>query len=212
MIRFGISMACVSLAVLALAGCNKPGGTAAGDGDGGGLVPPAEAPVAAPVVTDIKSVSPMSQKPGLWQITQTLPNMPNAAIASKICVDAGMGEKMATYGMNNKTGSDTDCVNKTVTSTPTGADIAMTCTSKERTTDMKMHVERISDVEFKQTMDAKFSPAMAGGKDTMSMSMTGKWLGECPSGMKGGDVQIDKAGVTANMYEAMAKMKKEAAN
>ena len=198
---------CLTLAVVALAGCSKPGDQGSDDGDGGAPPPATASSAASPAaaVADAGAYSPMTQKPGLWSISQTMSSMGNMKVATKICVDATMTDKMATYGMTNQV-KDTDCSNKSVNRTADGADIAMTCTRDGRTTDMHMTVKRISDTEFTESMDAKITPAVAG-HDTMSMTMDGKWLGACPAGMKGGDVQVDTAGMKFNVNSAMAALK-----
>ena len=205
--QYGI---CVSIAVLALAGCSKPNAPGADDGDGGGTPPATAASAASPAAATADAgggYSPMTEKPGLWEITQNMASMGNMKIATKMCVDASMTGKMASYGMNNQV-KDTDCTKKSINRTADGADISMTCTSSGRTTDMHMTVKKISDTEFTETMDAKMTPAVAG-HESVSMTMDGKWLGACPAGMKGGDIQVNTAGtgVSFNVKNAMAEMK-----
>ena len=202
---------CITLAVLALAGCSKPSAPGADDGDGGGTPPATATSAASPAgaVADAGSYSPMTQKPGLWEVTQNMASMGNMKISTKMCVDATMTDKMASYGMGNQA-KDTDCSNKSINRTADGADISMTCTSSGRTTDMHMTIKRVSDTEFTESMDAKMTPAVAG-HDTVSMTMDGKWLGACPAGMKGGDVQVNTAGMNVNINAAMAAAKARAA-
>ncbi|MEI9902671.1 MAG: DUF3617 family protein [Asticcacaulis sp.] len=206
------SIVCITLALAALAGCSKPSGPSADDGDGGATPPATASDAASPAaaVADAGSYNPMTQKPGLWQISQTMTSMGGMKVDTKMCVDAAMGDKMATYGINNQV-KDTDCSNKSIVRSADGADISMTCVANGRTTDLKMHVKKVSDSEFSESMDARFTPATAG-HDSMSMTMDGKWLGACPAGMKGGDVRVDTTGVSMNMYSAMAKLKAAKAN
>lgn len=198
---------CITLAVLALAGCSKPSGDGADDGDGGGTPPAAAtadsaASPAAAVATAGGALSPMTQKAGLWQLTQTVGTHP--ATVTKMCVDAAMGANMATAAMSSNMPA-VDCSQKSVTPGLNGTDIAMTCTASGKTIDSKIHVERVSDSEYHQTMNATFTPAVAG-HDSISSTTDGKWLSACPADMKPGDI-ITSVGVKINMYDAMNKMK-----
>ncbi len=144
----------------------------------------------------------MSQKPGLWQLTQSIAGHPG--MVTKMCVDASMGGNMASLGMNASL-HNVDCSQKSVSQTATGVDVAMTCTTSGRTLDSHVHVERVGDSEFHQTMDATFTPAVAGHSQ-ISSTTDGKWLGACPADMKPGDV-VTATGVKVNMYAAMSQMK-----
>ena len=201
---------CLVTALVALAACSKSGGQSADDGDGGGTPPAAAAAdsAASPAAAVAGNwTSPMAQKPGLWQVTATVGTHP--AVVTKMCVDARMGENMAAMATNGSMPA-TDCSKKSVTPSATGADIAMTCTTSGRTVDSHIHVERVSDTEYHQTMDATFTPAVAG-HDKVSSTTDGKWLGTCPADMKPGDM-IMGTGIKVNMYDAMNKMKAMAPN
>ena len=198
---------CITLALVVLAGCSKPDAQSADDGDGGGTPPAAAAAdsAASPAATVAgagSAFSPMAQKAGLWQLTQTVGAHP--AMVTKMCVDAAMGANMATAAMGSNMAA-VDCSQKSVTRAANGADIAMTCTAQGRTIDSRIHIERNGDNAFHQTMNAKFSPAVAG-HDSVDSTTDGKWLGACPADMKAGDI-ITAVGVKINMYDAMNKMK-----
>lgn len=204
MTRIGYTL-CLTAALVAMAGCSRPGGDAGDDSDGGAAAPAtasqAASPAAAIADNGMKALSPMARKPGLWQLTQSLPNMPNAGIATKMCVDAAMGDRMATSAMAGM--HDVACTRRDVTPTATGMDIAMICSGSGRTINSHIHVERVSDTEFHQTMNATFTPAVAG-HETLSTTTTGKWLGACPADMKAGDVIVGN-GMKMNILDAMAK-------
>lgn len=200
---------CVVLAMVVLSGCNRSDASSADDGDGGGT-PPAAAPAdsaaspAAAVATAGQGTAfaPMTQKAGLWQLTETVGTHP--ASVTKMCVDAAMGANMAGSAIGGKM-PGVDCSQTSIAPGAHGTDIAMTCSGQGRTIDSRIHVEATSENDFHQTMSATFTPGVAG-HDSIESTTDGKWLGACPAGMKAGDI-ISATGIKINLYDAMNKMK-----
>jgi len=189
---------CIAVAVLGLAACSKPSEPPMGKT--AELTPAAKAAGAADVVL----ANPLGRKPGLWEMTNTVDGTQVAAMKTVMCIDAALGEKMSKMAGNRK--SDIDCGQRNIMAMPNGAIIDQTCTMDKTTVTSHIEITSVSDSEFHQTIDSKFSPAV-GGREQSKVSMDGKWLGACPSTMKPGDMQLP-GGIVVNMPAMADKMKK----
>jgi len=133
-------------------------------------------------------VSRLGQKAGLWQLTQTLPQLGGKSVA-KICVNDAQGEKLALVGHDlpgKPEMAHLECSARSVTKSDDGADIDTVCMVNDTTLTSHIHVDIIGNDAFHQTVETRYSPAFAGHGNQVTVT-DGKRLGDCPAGMKAGD-------------------------
>jgi len=148
----------------------------------------------------LAQASPMAQKPGLWEMTTSVPGMP-AGLVSKLCVDQGLSERMVEVGLKGT--GDAQCTQSNLIKTGSTVDVDSVCHMSGRKITSHVRMEMISDSEYHQTIAATMEPPMSGdGKSTTTV--IGKRLGECPADMKGGDMMVP-GGMKINMYDALNK-------
>ena len=133
-------------------------------------------------------VSRLGQRAGLWQLTQTLPQLGGKSVA-KICVNDAQGEKLALIGQDlpgKAEMSGLECSARQVTKSDDGADIDTVCMVNDTTLTSHIHVDIIGNEAFHQTAETRYSPAFAGHGDQVTVT-DGKRLGDCPAAMAPGD-------------------------
>ncbi len=145
----------------------------------------------APVSSEsapVYKVSRLGQRAGLWQLTQTLPQLGGRSV-SKICVNDAQGEKLALIGHDlpgKPEMKNLECSARSVTKSDDGADIDTVCTVNDTTLTSHIHVDIIGNDAFHQTVETRYSPAFAGHGNQVTIT-DGKRLGDCPDSMKAGD-------------------------
>ncbi|CAM3136008.1 DUF3617 domain-containing protein [Asticcacaulis taihuensis] len=185
-----LTTALILIAALgSMVGCSKP---KAPESQSAGIEAAKPAPLA--------EASPMAQKPGLWEMTTSVPGMP-AGLVSKLCVDQGLSERMVEVGMKGT--GDAQCTQSNIVKTGTTVDVDSVCQMSGRKVTSHIRMEMISDSEYHQTIAATMEPPLSGdGKSTTTV--IGKRLGDCPVDMKGGDMTVP-GGMKINMYDALNK-------
>jgi hypothetical protein len=136
----------------------------------------------------VYKVSRLGQKAGLWQLTQTLPQLGGKSVA-KICVNDAQGEKLALVGHDlpgKPEMAHLECSARSVTKSNDGADIDTVCMVNDTTLTSHIHVDIIGNDAFHQTVETRYSPAFAGHGNQVTVT-DGKRLGDCPGNMKAGD-------------------------
>ncbi|MGN6207514.1 DUF3617 domain-containing protein [Asticcacaulis sp.] len=136
----------------------------------------------------VYKVSRLGQRAGLWQLTQTLPQLGGRSV-SKICVNDAQGEKLALIGHDlpgKPEMAHLECSARSVTKSDDGADIDTVCMVNDTTLTSHIHVDIIGNDAFHQTVETRYSPAFAGHGNQVTIT-DGKRLGDCPAGMKPGD-------------------------
>lgn len=136
----------------------------------------------------VYKVSRLGQRAGLWQLTQTLPQLGGRSVA-KICVNDAQGEKLALIGHDlpgKPEMAHLECSARSVTKSDDGADIDTVCMVNDTTLTSHIHVDIIGNDAFHQTVETRYSPAFAGHGNQVTVT-DGKRLGDCPAGMKAGD-------------------------
>ena len=143
-------------------------------------------------------VSKMTQRPGLWEITTSVPSMPKGLV-SKLCMDSGLSERMVEIGMRGA--GDAKCTQNNIVKSGATVDVDSVCHMSIRKITSHIRMEMISDSEYRQTIASTMEPPMGGdGKSTTTV--IGKRLGDCPMDMKGGDMVVP-GGMKINMYDAL---------
>ena len=133
-------------------------------------------------------VSRLGQRAGLWQLTQTLPQLGGRSVA-KICVNDAQGEKLALVGHDlpgKPEMTSLECSARSVTKSDEGADIDTVCAVNNTTLTSHIHVDIIGNDAFHQTVETRYSPAFAGHGNQVTIT-DGKRLGDCPDSMRPGD-------------------------
>lgn len=185
--------------LLALAACSKKD-EAAKTGDAAPAVATAPAgPMAMP-----------SRKAGLWSQTISTGGMDQTM---KICFDADTDKKMAVWGQ--AMGDDNPCSKNSVVPIPGGFKVDSVCDMGPSGT-----ITSTSTVsgDFNSAYKVKVASTTTGAtipqaNGSHAVDITAKWEGPCPTGMKGGDLQIAgmPAGMKMNLEEMQAQTKQAGA-
>ena len=184
----GLAIVCV--AALTLAACQKKSETTAATGDS----PSASATAPAGPVTLPK------RKPGLWSHTVATAG---ATQAMKICLDADTDAKMTVWG---QAASNEMCAKNTFTAIPGGYAFDSECDmgTMGRVVSKGVVTGDFGSAYTVKTTSTTTGSSMAQANGTSEMTLTAKWEGACPAGMKGGDVSLP-GGMTINMESLTAK-------
>lgn len=190
--------AVLGVSLLALAACSKKEDKAApaAEASASASASGADASATAGPVTFPK------RKPGLW--THTM-NAHGTTQAMKICIDADTDAKMSVWGQ--AVGKEM-CSKNAVSAAPGGYSFESECDMGQMG-----HVVSKGSVtgDFNSAYTVKTTSTTTGSSmpqanTTSEMTLEAKWVGECPAGMKGGDVELP-GGVKINM-ETMTAAKK----
>ena len=185
--------ACIALALLGLAACSKPSTSTSSSTTTTSTT--VTTTTSAPSITDLNSLSPMSAKPGLWELKQVVPGV-GSTIATQMCTDAMTGAKMMQSSMAMR--KNASCGAPAVQASGNTIAIDATCQVDGSSIASHTTITKTSDTSFHEDIAAKFTPAMHG-QDSMQTSMDGTWLGPCTAGMKPGDMMVQ--GVKVNMTQ-----------
>lgn len=203
------------LAVCVLAGCNARHEAAQPPNASASAVASAEASddgaaaslsaSSAASSREIAAIGRLGQKPGLWVLTQSLPQMGGSS-KQKICVSADQGATLALTGqdfLGKAEMARLECSVHTVRKSDTGADIDTVCAVNDTTLTSTVHVDIIGHEAYHQTAETRYSPGFAGHGDLVTIT-DGKWLGDCPANMNPGDF-ITQDGVHMKVGTVLAK-------
>lgn len=181
-----------AVAALALAGCQKKDEAGrAGDA----------APAATAEATP--ATAPPQRKPGLWSHAIQSAGMTQNM---KICLDEDTEAKMTVWG---QAASKEMCAKQTFTRTAGGWSFSSECDMGEGG---KVVSTGSATGDFNSSYVVKASSTTTGASmpqanGTHDMTLTAKWEGPCPAGMKGGDVKVQIPGgpeMTINMEQMTA--------
>ena len=187
----------LGLSALALAACSKkedkapPPAASASASASGGAASASAGPVAMP-----------KRRPGLWSHTMTSNGNTQAM---QVCIDADTDAKMSVWG---QAVSKDMCSKNSIAAAPGGYAFESECDMGNMG-----HVVSKGSVtgDFNSAYTVKTTSTTTGSSmpqanTTSEMTLTAKWKGACPAGMKGGDITLP-GGVKINM-EAMTAAKK----
>lgn len=182
-------VALLGVSLLALAACSKKEEKAAtADGADAAATAPA-GPVTMP-----------KRKPGLWAHTMTTEGTTQTV---KLCLDADTDAKMSVWG---QAVSNEMCSKNLITRTPTGYAFESECDmgTMGRSSGKGTVTGDFSSAYTVQMTSTTTGSSMAQANTTSSMTLTAKWEGACPAGMKGGDMELP-GGMKINMEAMTAK-------
>jgi hypothetical protein len=187
------AMAISTVALLALAACQKKTETAAATGTA--------APAAAtPPDVSTGPATPPPRKPGLWAQTISTGQMRQT---TRICLDAATERKLAWWGA--QAGGQT-CSQRTVTPHAGGGwDFHSVCASPAEGT---VTSDGTASGDFGAHYRVEATSTSAGGPMPLAngahrMSLDAEWQGPCPAGMKPGDMELP-GGVRMNLADRAA--------
>lgn len=172
----------ISAVVLGLAGCQKNGVAAAAG--------PAAAPAAETAATPGDAPH---RRAGLWEQSISHNGTPLPIASTRICVDEAMESKGSFASMNSgDSGVASPCGRPTITRGPDGGySFTHSCRSGGITTLTKGTITGDLQNSYTIQIDTVTSGApIAAANGHHVVEMSGKWLGPCPAGMSGGDVQL----------------------
>jgi hypothetical protein len=178
--------------LLLLAGCQKSE-EAAKTGDS----PAAAATAAAPMA------GPPSRKPGLWTHTIAAQGVNQTM---RVCLDADTDAKMTVWG---QAASKDMCARQTFSPTAGGWRFSSEC---DMGAGGKVVSSGTATGDFNSSYVVKATStttgaAMPQANGVHDMTLTARWEGACPAGMKGGDVRVQIPGgpeMTINMENMTA--------
>ena len=178
---------CLSVALIMLSACSKPAPQTSAAGT------PAAGTHAMPAMAMGEFKSPMAKKPGLWEMTMTMPDMKMKPMKNSVCVDETIADRwMKSAGQMGA--HEVKCSKHDVTPTATGAVVDQVCETGGRTVTSHIELTTVSDTSFKTSMKSTMSPPVMG-KSESDVEMAANWIGACPSGMAPGDMEMDIPGV-----------------
>lgn len=189
--------------VRAAASASAPASAAAeasGVSDSAAAVSASEAP-------ETEAIGPLGQKPGLWKLTQTLPQM-EATSVSKICIDAEQGERLAMIGqdlLGKPEMARLSCTRRGVVTRDGRLEADTVCMVNDTTLSSHIHADVIGHRVFHQTVETRYTPAFAGHGDQITVT-DASWQGACPDGMAPGDF-VNRDGVRSNVSKLLAKFR-----
>lgn len=142
----------------------------------------------------------LSEKPGLWQLSTSMAQMPQPMVM-KICVDAAMSDRLIDAGQHMR---GVSCSKRDLHLRPGGATVDSVCTTAGRTVTSHADIAMPTQTAFHETVQASISPSM-GGHGQQRSTVDGQWQGQCPAGMHGGDM-VMPGGMKMNMYDMTRAM------
>jgi hypothetical protein len=136
------------------------------------------------------------RKPGLWEVTMQLPDMPGGgALKSSECIDEKTDEAMQKKAMSGGERGGETCRQTGLKRSGNTVDIAADCTSAEGKSHVVSHYTGDMQGSYAGESVVTFDPPRHGRKE-MRMGMQAKYAGACPANMKPGDIRT--GGMTMN--------------
>ncbi len=138
------------------------------------------------------AVAELGQRGGLWKLTQTLPQLDGHSVL-RICLSDRQGDTFALTGQDligKPEMDDLTCSSRLVRRGDDTADIDSVCAVRDTILTSHIHVDIVGHDAFHQTAETSYSPAFAGHGKQVTVT-DGKRIGDCPDGMKPGDVTAD---------------------
>ena len=139
-----------------------------------------------------------SRKPGLWQVTMTMPGGPMPPQQMKMCIDTKTDADMQKLGMNASQGMcDKPNIDRN------GSTVTISSVCRMGATQATTHVVTnfSGDSAYHSDITTKFDPPVAGHAQ-QAMAQDARWSGPCPADMQPGDVVMGN-GMKLNVKQMM---------
>jgi len=184
--------AVLAMGLVALAACSKKEDKAATAEGSGAAATATAGPVTLP-----------KRKPGLWVHTI---NAEGVTQTMKLCIDADTDAKMTIWG---QAASKEMCAKNVVTAAPGGFAFESECDmgAMGRTSGKGTVTGDFNSAYTVKTTSTTTGSSMPQANKTSEMTLTARWEGACPAGMKGGDMKMSVAGgpeMTMNIEQMTA--------
>ena len=133
------------------------------------------------------------QKPGLWHVRKTVvvtpaPAYPPQPMGGLVCLGAYAGDAMIDQLINTgRNGHGVTCSKHDIHLRPDGVTVDWVCSQNGNNASTHGEITEPSAEAFRETTT---SDHMTEGFKTTG-TIDGKWLGECPSGMRVGEMRMD---------------------
>ena len=135
------------------------------------------------------------RKPGLWEVTMQMPDMPGGGLKSSECIDEKTDETMQKKAMSGGERGGETCRQTSLKRSGNTVDIVADCTSAEGKSHVVSHYTGDMQGSYAGESVVTFDPPRNGRKE-MRMGMQAKYTGACPADMKPGDIRT--GGMTMN--------------
>ena len=138
------------------------------------------------------------RKPGLWEMTMQMPDMPSmpgGGLTSSQCIDEKTDEAMQKKAMSGGERGGETCRQTSLKRSGNTVDIVADCTSAEGKSHVVSHYTGDMQGSYAGESVVTFDPPRHGRKE-MRMGMQAKYAGACPADMKPGDIRT--GGMTMN--------------
>jgi len=160
--------------------------------------------LAAAVIAAVASPSGAAEwlhrKPGLWTTSVQVDNVKMTMPDTKMCIDAATDAKLMDIGMKSKIGKCDPPVIGGIGSVRTADSVCHMNGGVQKTHmvitykgDSFYHIDVNADVDMGQ-----------GGPHHVHTTQDARWLGPCPAGMRGGDMEIN--GMKMNVLNGSMSM------
>jgi hypothetical protein len=143
------------------------------------------------------------RKPGLWAHTVNTEGMQQTM---KLCIDADTDAKMTVWG---QAASKEMCAKNVVTAAPGGYAFESECDMGQmgKTSGKGTVTGDFNSAYTVKTTSTTTGSSMPQANKTSETTLTAKWEGPCPAGMKGGDMRMTMPGgreMTMNIEQMTA--------
>jgi hypothetical protein len=139
------------------------------------------------------------RKPGLWEVTMQMPDMPSVAggggLKSSECIDEKTDEAMQKKAMSGGERGGETCRQGSLKRSGNTVDIVADCTGAEGKSHVVSHYTGDMQGSYAGESVVTFDPPRHGRKE-MRMGMQARYAGACPADMKPGDIRT--GGMTMN--------------
>jgi hypothetical protein len=141
------------------------------------------------------------RKPGLWEMQTS--GMGGHAQSTKLCLDADTDRDMYKMGAQ-MSGQMCSKFNINVQGNSVVADAVCNIQAPSGAMNITSHSETRfeGDTAYHTDTQIKYDPAMMGHSE-MTVTSTGRWVGQCPAGQKPGDMVMPN-GTTMNIKDMQA--------
>ena len=143
------------------------------------------------------------RKPGLWQISMTMPSAKIPARETKLCIDAATDAALYKQGL---AGAGATCSRLDVHRSGDTVTTDTACTMGDRQMTSHGVIVFSGDTSYHSEIKSHFEPPMMAGRADSTMSQDAKWIGPCPADMQPGDVLMPGGGkINLNAPQGVAK-------
>ena len=128
------------------------------------------------------------RKPGLWEVTMQMPDMPGGGLKSSECMDEKTDEALQKKAMSGGERGGETCRQTSLKRSGNAVDIVADCTGAEGKSHVVSHYAGDMQGSYAGESVVSFDPPRYGRKE-VRMALQAKYAGACPADMKPGDTR-----------------------